>query len=68
MQSLLHTRGYDLGDEHRCLLVSLDDCTPDELPEGHKPLPPEWGKRNLVNFLRGSCMRIRWGGARGRGQ
>ena len=37
----------------------LQDCTPEELPEGHTPLPPEWPKRKLVNILPGSCIRFK---------
>lgn len=59
MQGLLHARGFDLADEHKCLLVSLEDCTPEELPPGHAPLPPEYHKRKTVNFLHGSCLRLR---------
>lgn len=59
MQGLLRCRGYDLADEHRCLLVSLQDCAPEALPADAKPLPPEFGKRKLVNFLPGSCMKLR---------
>lgn len=60
MQGLLRARGFDLADEHRCLLVSLSDCAPEQLPEGSKPLPPEFAKRKLVNFSTGSCMKLRW--------
>ena len=59
MQGLLRCRGFDLADEHRCLLVSLDDCAPGGLPAAAAPLPPEFGKRKLVNFLRGSCIKLR---------
>ncbi|KAL4425457.1 hypothetical protein ABPG75_009473 [Micractinium tetrahymenae] len=59
MQGLLHARGFDLADEHKCLLVSLEDCTPEQLPPGHRPLPPEYHKRKTVNFLPGSCLRLR---------
>lgn len=59
MQALLQCRGYDLADERRCLLISLQDCAPEELPPGAAPLPKEWGKRKLVNFLRGSCLKLR---------
>lgn len=56
MQGLLHCRGYDLADEHRCLLITIDDCAPEALPPG-ATLPAEWPKRKLVNFLKGG-----WGG------
>ncbi len=59
MQGLIHARGFDLADEHKCLLVSLEDCTPEQLPAGHAPLPPEYHKRKTVNFLHGSCLRLR---------
>lgn len=59
MQGLIHARGFDLADEHKCLLVSLEDCTPEQLPPGHAPLPPEYHKRKTVNFLHGSCLRLR---------
>ena len=59
MQALLRARGYDLADEHRCLLVSMEDCTPEQLPAGHDPLPIEWPKRNLVNILPGSCLKLK---------
>lgn len=59
MQALLHARGFDLAKEHRCLLVCLDDASLEQLPHGHTPLPPEFAKRKHINFLPGSCLKIR---------
>ena len=59
MQGLLRCRGYDLADEQRCLLITLADCAPEGLPPGAAPPPPEWAKRKLVNFLPGSCVKLR---------
>jgi hypothetical protein len=59
MQALLRARGFDLAEEHRCLLVCLEDTSPEDLPEGHTPLPKEWPKRKTVNFLPGSCLKLR---------
>ena len=61
MQSLLHCRAFDLADEHRCLLIAIDDGTPEGRPAGHAPLPPEWPRRNMVNLGHGSCIKLRCG-------
>jgi hypothetical protein len=61
MQSLIHARGFDLAEQHRCLLVTLADAAPEQLPADAKPLPKEWGKRKTINVLPGSCVKLRWG-------
>ncbi|KAI7841817.1 hypothetical protein COHA_004346 [Chlorella ohadii] len=58
MQALLRCRGFDLAEEHQCLLVELQDCALEDLPPGHKPVPKEWGKRKLINILPGSCIKM----------
>lgn len=32
MQALLRCRGFDLAEEHQCLLVDLQDCALEDLP------------------------------------
>ncbi|PRW59375.1 START-like domain [Chlorella sorokiniana] len=59
MQALLRCCGFDLAEEHQCLLVDIRDCGLEELPAGHKPVPKEWGKRKLINILPGSCIKMR---------
>ncbi len=34
MQALLRCRGFDLAEEHQCLLVDLQDCAIEDLPPG----------------------------------
>lgn len=58
-QTLLHARGYDLADSHRCLLILVKDADADKLPEGHAPLPKGMAKRRRVNMLPGTCVMLR---------
>ena len=34
MQALLRCRGFDLAEEHQCLLVDIQDCSLEDLPAG----------------------------------
>lgn len=59
MQSIVHARGIDLADEHRCLLILVNDVDVEALPEGHAPLPSQMEKRKFVNILPGTCIKLR---------
>jgi hypothetical protein len=58
--ALWRARGLDLGAEHRCLLVLLDNGDFNELPAGAAlPPPPRvWARRRLVAMRPGSCLRL----------
>ena len=50
-QAVLRARGFDLAEEHRCLLICLEDAEPEQLPPGHKPLPPEAPRRKVGGWV-----------------
>lgn len=60
MQAVIHARGFDLAETHRCLLIFANDIQDlTQLPAGHAPLSTEMHKRKFVNILPGSCIRLR---------
>lgn len=59
LQALFRARGYDLAEEHRSLLITIDNCEVDALPQGHPPLPPALASRRTVHILPGTCMKFR---------
>lgn len=66
IQVLIRAEAYDLADEHRSLLITINDVKENtasssgfDLPEGHAPLPEALPQRKLANILQGSCIKIK---------
>eukprot|EP00890_Picochlorum_soloecismus_P003075 jgi/Picsp_1/3769/NSC_06604-R1_protein len=62
-QSLLHTSGYDLSEEHGCLFIAIKNFDPSNFVPGEGQenikLPDKANRRKTVDFHRGSniCLR-----------
>ncbi|KAK9845253.1 hypothetical protein WJX81_001330 [Elliptochloris bilobata] len=54
-ETLVEGHGHDLGEEQRCLMLTLQDA-PEPLPPGVLPLPPATAKRKRGGVVRGTAI------------